>query len=51
MISVVQLASQLIDEDFRCACRACRFKKCVDVGMTSTGVQMYPDHIDVLSIK
>ncbi|KAF8384792.1 nhr-120 [Pristionchus pacificus] len=27
------------DKDFRCACRACRFQKCVAVGMNAKGIQ------------
>ncbi|GMT04553.1 hypothetical protein PENTCL1PPCAC_26727 [Pristionchus entomophagus] len=29
----------VFDKAFRCACRACRFKKCVAVGMNAKGIQ------------
>ncbi|CAJ0608975.1 unnamed protein product [Cylicocyclus nassatus] len=34
------------NKDFRCACRACRFAKCINVGMNAKGIQ-FPSRANV----
>ncbi|CEF66957.1 Transcription factor HNF-4 homolog [Strongyloides ratti] len=40
-----------IDKNFRCACRFCRFKKCLDVGMKREAIQFERDINSSPSIK
>ncbi|TKR93287.1 hypothetical protein L596_007771 [Steinernema carpocapsae] len=41
----------VIDKNFRCACRYCRFQKCVNVGMRREAIQYERDSIGATSPK